>query len=221
MIKIQKHDDKQGKIGFVTDMSTSLANAIRRSALEVPIMAVDDVEILKNDSALYDEIIAHRLGLIPIKTDKLSKEVKFKLKAVGPKTVYSTDLSPSVGTDFKLPIVILDDEQEVQILATARPGKGVDHIKHSPGLIYFKHNLEPDVIDFVYVDEEGNASASEEEMKTKGLSEEQINKIKKVKEANELVMNIESWGQLKVKDIFLKSIDVLSENLKELAKAAK
>ena len=47
-----------------------LANAIRRSVAEIPVLAVDEVEIFKNDSALYDEMIAHRVGLIPLKTEK-------------------------------------------------------------------------------------------------------------------------------------------------------
>ena len=125
MIKIKDYDKNSGKLSLVTDMSTSLLNAIRRSVLEIPTMAIDEVEIFKNDSALYDEIIAHRIGLIPIKTSKTSKEQKFKLKVVGPRTVYSTDIHPSVETDLKLPIVILDDEQEVEILADARLGKGI------------------------------------------------------------------------------------------------
>ena len=74
MIKIKDYDKKQGKLSFVTDMSISLANAIRRSVLEIPIMAIDEVEIVKNDSALYDEILAHRIGLIPLKTDKSINE---------------------------------------------------------------------------------------------------------------------------------------------------
>ena len=41
----------------------SLANAIRRSVSEVPTLAIEEVEIFKNDSALYDEMLAHRLGL--------------------------------------------------------------------------------------------------------------------------------------------------------------
>ena len=70
MIKTKNLDKEKQKLSFVTDMSTSLANAIRRSVLEIPVMAIDEVEIVKNDSALYDEIIAHRIGLIPIKTEK-------------------------------------------------------------------------------------------------------------------------------------------------------
>ena len=220
MIKIKNYDKKQGKISFTTDMSVNLANAIRRGVLEIPIIAIDEVEIIKNDSALYDEILAHRVGLIPIKTG-LSKETKFKLKEKGPKIVYSDDLKPGVGVDYKLPILILDEEQEVELVANAKLGKGIEHLKYSPGLIFYKHNLDPEVIDFVMVDAEGKASYNEEEFKEKVLSEEQINKIKKVKEVNELVFNIESWGQIEVKEIFSKAIDVLDKNLQELNKLIK
>src|SRR3989344_6186151 len=103
MIKIKDYDKKKEKLIFISDMSLSLANAIRRSVLEIPIIAIDEVDIIKNDSALYDEIIAHRIGLIPIKTDKSSKEIKFKLKGTGPKIIYSSDLQPSIETDYKIP----------------------------------------------------------------------------------------------------------------------
>ena len=67
MIKIIKKSDD--KIIFNTDMSISLLNALRRSVNEIPILAIDSLEISKNDSALYDEIIAHRVGLIPLKNE--------------------------------------------------------------------------------------------------------------------------------------------------------
>ena len=220
MIKIKNYDKNQGKISFITDMSISLANAIRRSVLEIPIMAIDEVEIIKNDNALYDEVLAHRIGLIPIKTG-ISKEIKFKLKEKGPKTINSTDLTPSVGTGYKLPIVILDEDQEIELIANAKLGKGIEHIKYSPGLIYYTHNLDSEIIDFVNVDESKKASYNEEEFKDERLSEEQIDKIKKVKEVKELVFNIESWGQIEVKEIFSKAIDVLDKNLQELNKAIK
>ncbi len=221
MIKIKNYDKKNQKLSLITDMDISLTNAIRRSVLEIPVMAIDEVEIIKNDSALYDEIIAHRLGLIPIKTDRASKEIKFKLKEVGPKTVYSTDIRPDIGTHFKIPIMMLEKEQEVEIVCEARLGKGIDHIKYSPGLAYYKHNVDEEILDFITIDEEGKVSYNEEELKNKGLSEVKLNKIKGLKEIKELELTIESWGQLEVKDIFLKAIDSLEDNLKELEKAVK
>lgn len=219
-IKIQDYNKEKQKLSFVTDMSTSLANAIRRSVLEIPIMAIDEVEIMKNDSALYDEIVAHRLGLIPIKTTA-NKETKFKLNEKGPKTVYSSDLSPSIGTDYKLPITILDNEQEIELVATARLGQGIDHIKYSPGLIYYKHDIDEDVLDFVNINEDGKIEFDEEELKASKLSEEQINKIKKAKDSKELIFNVESWKQIEVKEIFSKAIEALNKNLDELNKSVK
>ena len=45
-------------------------NALRRVCLNgVPVFAIDTVDIIENTSVLPDEGVAHRLGLIPIKTD--------------------------------------------------------------------------------------------------------------------------------------------------------
>ncbi len=221
MIKIKDYDKEKQKLSFVTDMPISLANAIRRSVLEIPIIAIDEVEIMKNDSALYDEIVAHRLGLVPIKTTATSKEIKFKLKAKGPKVIYSTDLEPSTETNYKLPIVILDEGQEIELVATANLGKGIDHIKYSPGLIFYRHNIDQELLDFVIIDEEGKIKPDEEELNSKKLDEEQIRKIKNLKDTNELIFEIESWKQIDAKDIFSKSIEALNKNLTELSKSVK
>lgn len=48
----------------------SVANAFRRILLsEVPTMAIDRVCIVNNTSLIQDEVLAHRIGLIPIKAD--------------------------------------------------------------------------------------------------------------------------------------------------------
>ncbi|XP_063957877.1 DNA-directed RNA polymerases I and III subunit RPAC1-like [Lytechinus pictus] len=48
----------------------AVANAFRRILLaEVPTMAVEKVFIFNNTSIIQDEVLAHRLGLIPIKAD--------------------------------------------------------------------------------------------------------------------------------------------------------
>ncbi|ENN72737.1 DNA-directed RNA polymerases I and III subunit RPAC1 [Dendroctonus ponderosae] len=47
-----------------------LANTFRRLMLsEVPTMAIDKVHVLNNTSIIQDEVLAHRLGLIPLKAD--------------------------------------------------------------------------------------------------------------------------------------------------------
>jgi DNA-directed RNA polymerase I and III subunit RPAC1 len=47
-----------------------IANALRRILLsEVPSVAIDTVFITRNTSILQDEVLAHRLGLIPLSID--------------------------------------------------------------------------------------------------------------------------------------------------------
>jgi len=68
-IKVLKKDDN--KVVFkVSKISPAIANALRRYIVAyVPTMAVDELEIKENGSALFDEVLALRIGLIPLKTD--------------------------------------------------------------------------------------------------------------------------------------------------------
>ncbi|XP_062850884.1 DNA-directed RNA polymerases I and III subunit RPAC1 [Trichomycterus rosablanca] len=51
-------------------IDAAIANAFRRILIaEVPTMAVEKVFIYNNTSIVQDEILAHRLGLVPIKAD--------------------------------------------------------------------------------------------------------------------------------------------------------
>ena len=69
------------KLIIRSEISESLANAIRRSVSEVSTLAISEVEIFKNDSALYDEMLAHRVGLVPIVNEHVTDktEIEFKL----------------------------------------------------------------------------------------------------------------------------------------------
>jgi len=132
-------------------------NALRRIVLsEVPSMAIDDVVIIENSSMLQDEAIAHRLGLVPLKTDlesyNLPEECPCKSEfgcnlcrvtltldveaKDGTKTVYSGDLkseNPSiVPVSDKIPIIKLAKEQKLRLEAYARLGKGKKHAKWQP-----------------------------------------------------------------------------------------
>jgi DNA-directed RNA polymerase I and III subunit RPAC1 len=51
-------------------VDASLANALRRIVLaDVPTMAVEQVWISKNTSVIPDELLAHRIGLVPLSAD--------------------------------------------------------------------------------------------------------------------------------------------------------
>src|SRR3989344_3451312 len=102
-MKIEMLDQKENELIFMIEgINNAIANTIRRTVIsEVPTLAIDEIEFIKNQTPLYDEILAHRIGLIPIKTDlrayslkeeatgKATTELKLILKAKGPKTVYS------------------------------------------------------------------------------------------------------------------------------------
>src|SRR3989344_6668615 len=86
-MKIEKlnEDKKNGKLTFLLkDSDEVFANTIRRLIIEeVPTLAVEDLELKDNSSALYDEMLGLRLGLLPLKTDLKSYELKEKCKCNG------------------------------------------------------------------------------------------------------------------------------------------
>lgn len=129
-------------------------NAIRRAALSlVPTMAIDDVVILENSSSFYDEVIAHRLAMVPLKTPVgkyvLPSECDCKSSLGCPRcrvllvldveagdkvrTVYSGELV-SEDEDVKpispnIPLLKLSPGQKVKLEAYAKLGRGKDHSK--------------------------------------------------------------------------------------------
>jgi len=213
----------------------SLANAIRRSVAEVPTLAIDEVEIYKNDSPLYDEMLALRLGLVPLRTEKgMTKKTKvdFKLSKTGPCTVYSGDLEGGAEVVFdKIPIVFLGEGQKLELSATAILGKGLEHAKYIPGLCYYRHLIEvkssPESDHIIK-----NSKFSLIKPEKKGskwlcdLNEAEVERIQKsdkeaVTQSDELLLIVESYGNMDAKDILAKAIDALSDNLDEFEKSLK
>ena len=128
---------KPNQIVFTTEVEESLANVIRRYLNQIMVSAIDEVEISKNDSPLYDETIAHRMGLIPLKNKGNSKESKLKLIGQKEGMVYSGELTGDVEVVYdKIPITSLKKGQKLEITATTRMGKGSEHARFSPGLMF-------------------------------------------------------------------------------------
>jgi DNA-directed RNA polymerases I and III subunit RPAC1 len=68
-IEIQHLSDLELEFDLV-GIDASIANAFRRILLaEVPTMAIETVYVFNNTSVIQDEVLAHRLGLVPIKAD--------------------------------------------------------------------------------------------------------------------------------------------------------
>ncbi len=162
--------DKEKFSFLLSGVKSGFANSLRRAMIdEVPTMAIEDLEIKKNSSALYDEILAHRLGLVVLKTDLKTYnlpekckckgegcarcQLKITLKAKGPKTVYASDLKSKdpkiVPAHPKTVIVRLLKDQQIELVGTAVLGKGKQHAKWASCLSIYKN--EP-VIEFGKVD---------------------------------------------------------------------
>jgi len=225
---------KNNKIAFKAQMDETIANAIRRYLGHIQILAIDEVEIEKNDSALYDETIAHRIGLIPIKTDKSVNEkttASLKISTDKEGIIYSGGLKGGVKVVYdKIPITILNKNQEFELVAKVRAGKGVEHAKFSPGLMFYRNlanaRIEKDCPQEILENCKKNAIKTEgnkiiiQDIYNNELCEETIEKYMKegkisieIIPSNELVITVESFGQMDASDMFMKSIEALKKDL--------
>ena len=162
-IKILEMEERKCRF-ILTNASPAKANALRRTLLtDIPKMAIDTVDFhlgpidvdgreFESITPLFDEIIAHRLGMVPVPTRPDGFEFNFKdectcggvgcpnctfmysLNKHGPCTVLSGDMMPVGSDSFKvcdpnIPIVELADRQSVLIYAQVVKGTARKHVK--------------------------------------------------------------------------------------------
>ena len=184
-------------------VSLAYANAIRRIALsEVPVMAIDEIVILENSSIIYDELLAHRLGLIPLKTDLsryvlpkdcdcgnplgclkcrvllvLDSGAKESVKEILSGELISED-EAIIPVRYDIPIVKVAPGQKVKLEAYARLGTGKEHAKWQAA---------------------------------------NVSILKRIKEntENDHTLEIESTGSLPAIEIFSKAVEILRNRLQE------
>ena len=167
------------------------ANALRRICLNgVPIYAVESIDVLENSSVLADEGVAHRVGLIPLKTDlSASKDGNENDKIMltldsgvsdETRTILSGELKSQdesvVPTSNDIPIVTLAPGQSIKFEAYARLGKGTEHARWNSANVATLTDTEKD---------------------------------------DEKVLTVESTGALNPKHIILSSVEQLSSKLSE------
>ena len=147
-LKVIEKQDEKITIKF-NNVPRQYVNALRRLSIsEVPTFAIDDVVILENSSVMHDEAVAHRLGLIPLRTDlkkfnlpnecncksalgctncrvllQLDAEAKDKTKTITTSEIISEDdFVKPVNQD--IPIITLAPGQKIKFEAYARLGLG-------------------------------------------------------------------------------------------------
>jgi DNA-directed RNA polymerase subunit D len=167
------------------------ANALRRICLNgVPIYAVESIDVLENSSVLADEGLAHRVGLIPLKTElSASKDGNENDKIMltldsgvtdETRTVLSGELKSQdasvVPTSNDIPIITLAPGQSLKFEAYARLGKGTEHARWNSANVVTLTDTEKD---------------------------------------DEKLLTVESTGALNPKHIILSSVEQLSSKLSE------
>jgi len=166
-VNVRKMEDYYAQVEF-KDVNYSFVNSVRRSLLSmVPCLAIHEVDFhmgslgsyvdeesgeereYESISAMFNEIISHRIGMLPIPTDEKTVEafgdsidddgkqpdIMYSLHKQGPCTVYSGDLEPVSGDDSlvipesKVPIVKLGEGQAILVYAKAKMGNAKRHTK--------------------------------------------------------------------------------------------
>lgn len=159
-VEVRSASERDASVVF-SGTGYGFVNALRRAiATEVPTLAIADVEFRAQGSALYDEVLAHRLGLVPLTTDYASYDYEeladenarsaksmttLSLSAKGASTVHADQLvskDPTVKAAHPtMPLVKVLEGQEIAFEARAVMGKGKEHAKHVPGIVTYHENV--------------------------------------------------------------------------------
>ena len=233
-MKLELLELEERKAKFIVEgVHPYFVNALRRVLqAEVPKLAIDQVTFYDNTSALFDEIIAHRLALLPIPTDPSTLNrmgeldddgnpaylVRYTLTKEGPCTVYSGDFECEdeafLPADRKIPIVELLEGQRLILEATAVLGQGTDHAKwqvaQAVGYKYFPTTV---VDNKKFTPEQAKEAVANTPAGILGDGYQVTYDDRK------FVFRFETDGSLKAEDALLKAVELLKERFKGFSDA--
>jgi DNA-directed RNA polymerase subunit D len=206
-VKILEKTDNNAVIQF-NNVPRQYVNALRRLAIsEVPTFAIDDLVILENSSVMHDEAIAHRLGLIPLRTDLehfvmphdcecnstlgcskckvlfvLDSEAQDKTKVVLSGELKSEDeiVQP---VSKNIPIISLAPGQKIKFEAYARLGIGKDHAKWQPTSVAVVKDGADENESILVIETNGSLTAQETIMESIKKLSSKINKFENIVES--------------------------------------
>ncbi|MGM0591558.1 MAG: DNA-directed RNA polymerase subunit D [Halobacteriota archaeon] len=154
-VEFIERDERKARF-LVRGVTPAFANGIRRAIIaDVPTLSIDTVRFIENSSVMFDEMIALRLGLIPLTTDldtfEIGDTVTLALDVEGPATAYSGDLQSADSlvepADENIPIIELKEGQRLEFEADAVLNAGKTHAKHQGGVaVGYRHLQQVSVV---------------------------------------------------------------------------
>jgi len=205
---------------------------------DVPTFSIDTVRFVENTSVMFDEMIALRLGLIPLTTPlddfEIGDTVTVALDVEGPDTAYSGDIEsadPLVEpADTNVPIIELKEGQRLEFEADAVLDTGKDHAKHQGGVsVGFRHLQRVDVVDDIGEFDEEDAQILRGVIETEDgelvLTDEFDNDLTNRYPGKELevtdvpgayVFHVETDGSFSVEELVLRAAESIGARADEL-----
>ena len=213
-IKILERDNNHIVIEF-NDIPRQYVNALRRLSIsQVSTFAIDDVVILENSSVMHDEAIAHRLGLIPLRTDLerfvmphdcdckstlgcskcrvllvLDTESQDKTKVITSADLVSEDevVKP---VNNEIPIVSLAPGQKLKFEAYARLGTGKNHAKWQPTSVAVVKDSKKEEDSILVIESNGSLTPEEIVLEAAKILGSKINEFDSVIQSLSVPKNI-------------------------------